>query len=111
MFALFWPCCKTDARCGPARHWLTNIHDLAGLGQRRRDDAVDVDLELRIAGRAEDPNFTIKVMVIGVGWSGATAEERRIDIAESSSGTHIERTRGGCDGGFDWCVYRKHYPY
>jgi len=26
-------------------------------------------------GRAEDPNFTIKVMVIGVGWPGATADE------------------------------------
>src|SRR5438105_14222020 len=34
---------------GEPRHWLTNIHDLAGLGQRRRDDAVDVDLEFRIA--------------------------------------------------------------
>jgi hypothetical protein len=30
------------------RHGLTDIHDLARLGQRRRDDAVDVDLKLRI---------------------------------------------------------------
>ena len=33
---------------GEPRHCLTNVHDLAGLGQRRRDDAVDVDLKLRI---------------------------------------------------------------
>jgi hypothetical protein len=33
---------------GKPRHCLTDIHDLAGLGQRRRDDAIDIDLELRI---------------------------------------------------------------
>src|ERR1700751_5851198 len=33
---------------GEPRHCLTNVHDLARLGQRRRDDAVDVDLKLRI---------------------------------------------------------------
>src|SRR5215472_11305111 len=33
---------------GEPRHCLTDIHDLAGLGQSCRDDAVDVDLKLRI---------------------------------------------------------------
>src|SRR5262249_58778934 len=33
---------------GKPRYCLTDIHDLAGLGQRCRDDAVDVDLEFRI---------------------------------------------------------------
>src|SRR5262245_56492836 len=33
---------------GKPRHCLTDIYDLAGLSQRRRDHAVDIDLELRI---------------------------------------------------------------
>jgi multidrug efflux pump subunit AcrB len=33
-------------------------------------------------GRAEDPNFTIKVMVIGVGWPGATANEMQTQVTD-----------------------------
>jgi multidrug efflux pump len=33
-------------------------------------------------GRAEDPNFTIKVMVIGVGWPGATADEMQTQVTD-----------------------------
>jgi multidrug efflux pump subunit AcrB len=33
-------------------------------------------------GRAEDPNFTIKVMVIGVGWPGATADEVQTQVTD-----------------------------
>jgi multidrug efflux pump len=33
-------------------------------------------------GRAEDPNFTIKVMVIGVGWPGATAGEVQTQVTD-----------------------------
>src|SRR5215469_18695966 len=33
---------------GKPCHGLTDIHDLAGLGQRRRDHAVDINLEFRI---------------------------------------------------------------
>ncbi|HEY6254683.1 MAG TPA: efflux RND transporter permease subunit [Xanthobacteraceae bacterium] len=33
-------------------------------------------------GRAEDPNFTIKVMVIGVGWPGATASDMQTQVAD-----------------------------
>jgi multidrug efflux pump subunit AcrB len=33
-------------------------------------------------GRAEDPNFTIKVMVIGVGWPGATAQEMQTQVTD-----------------------------
>jgi multidrug efflux pump subunit AcrB len=33
-------------------------------------------------GRAEDPNFTIKVMVIGVGWPGATAAEMQSQVTD-----------------------------
>jgi multidrug efflux pump subunit AcrB len=33
-------------------------------------------------GRAEDPNFTIKVMVIGVGWPGATANEIQTQVTD-----------------------------
>jgi multidrug efflux pump subunit AcrB len=33
-------------------------------------------------GRAEDPNFTIKVMVIGVSWPGATADEMQTQVTD-----------------------------
>src|SRR5246500_715941 len=33
-------------------------------------------------GRAEDPNFTIKVMVIGVAWPGATADEVQTQVTD-----------------------------
>ena len=33
-------------------------------------------------GRAEDPNFTIKVLVIGVGWPGATADEVQTQVTD-----------------------------
>src|ERR1700733_5082811 len=33
-------------------------------------------------GRAEDPNFTIKTMVVNVGWSGATATEMQTQVAD-----------------------------
>jgi multidrug efflux pump subunit AcrB len=33
-------------------------------------------------GRAEDPNFTIKVMVINVAWPGATATEMQAQVAD-----------------------------
>src|SRR4051794_9195483 len=33
-------------------------------------------------GRAEDPNFTIKVMVVNVGWPGATATEMQAQVAD-----------------------------
>src|SRR5262245_20841894 len=33
-------------------------------------------------GRGEDPNFTIKVMIVGVGWPGATAEEMQTQVAD-----------------------------
>src|SRR6266404_2381949 len=33
-------------------------------------------------GRAEDPSFTIKVMVVNVGWPGATATEMQAQVAD-----------------------------
>ena len=33
-------------------------------------------------GRAEDPNFTIKVMIIGVGWPGASAGDMQTQVAD-----------------------------
>src|SRR5215510_11797285 len=33
-------------------------------------------------GRAEDPSFTIKVMVINVAWPGATADEMQRQVAD-----------------------------
>jgi multidrug efflux pump len=33
-------------------------------------------------GRAEDPNFTIKVMVVNVSWPGATASEMQAQVAD-----------------------------
>src|SRR5882672_1832960 len=33
-------------------------------------------------GRAEDPNFTIKVMVVNVAWPGATATEMQTQVAD-----------------------------
>jgi multidrug efflux pump subunit AcrB len=33
-------------------------------------------------GRGEDPSFTIKVMIVGVGWPGATAEEMQTQVAD-----------------------------
>src|SRR6266851_10234326 len=33
-------------------------------------------------GRAEDPSFTIKVMVVHVGWPGATAAEMQTQVAD-----------------------------
>ena len=33
---------------GEPCHCLSDIHDLAGFGQRRCDDAVDINLEFRI---------------------------------------------------------------
>src|SRR6266481_7666679 len=33
-------------------------------------------------GRAEDPNFTIKTMVVNVGWPGATATEMQTQVAD-----------------------------
>ena len=33
-------------------------------------------------GRAEDPNFTIKVMVVNVSWPGATATEMQAQVAD-----------------------------
>src|SRR5258705_784273 len=33
-------------------------------------------------GRAEDPNFTIKVMVVNVSWPGATATEMQTQVAD-----------------------------
>src|SRR6266436_5566906 len=33
-------------------------------------------------GRAEDPNFTIKTMVVNVGWPGATASEMQTQVAD-----------------------------
>ena len=33
-------------------------------------------------GRAEDPSFTIKTMVVNVSWSGATASEMQTQVAD-----------------------------
>ena len=33
-------------------------------------------------GRAEDPSFTIKVMVVNVSWPGATATEMQAQVAD-----------------------------
>ena len=49
-------------------------------------------------GRAEDPNFTIKVMNISVAWPGATAEEMQRLVAEPIEKTleevpHFDRVR------------------
>src|SRR5262249_56282329 len=33
-------------------------------------------------GRAEDPSFTIKVMVVNVSWPGATASEMQSQVAD-----------------------------
>src|SRR5258708_33937546 len=33
-------------------------------------------------GRAEDPSFTIKVMVVNVSWPGATASEMQTQVAD-----------------------------
>ena len=33
-------------------------------------------------GRAEDPSFTIKVMVVNVAWPGATASEMQTQVAD-----------------------------
>jgi multidrug efflux pump len=33
-------------------------------------------------GRAEDPSFTIKTMVVNVGWPGATATEMQTQVAD-----------------------------
>jgi multidrug efflux pump len=33
-------------------------------------------------GRAEDPSFTIKAMIVGVGWPGATAAEMQTQVAD-----------------------------
>ena len=33
-------------------------------------------------GRAEDPSFTIKTMIVQVAWPGATAEEMQTQVAE-----------------------------
>src|ERR1700752_1852480 len=33
-------------------------------------------------GRAEDPNFTIKVMIIGVGWPGASASDMQTQVTD-----------------------------
>src|SRR4051812_19319531 len=33
-------------------------------------------------GRAEDPNFTIKTMVVNVTWQGATASEMQTQVAD-----------------------------
>ena len=36
-------------------------------------------------GRAEDPNFTIKTMVVNVAWPGATATEMQTQVADRIS--------------------------
>ena len=33
-------------------------------------------------GRAEDPSFTLKVMVVSAAWPGATAEEMQAQVAD-----------------------------
>src|SRR5215470_9975594 len=33
-------------------------------------------------GRAEDPSFTIKVMIVNVAWPGATANEMQTQVAD-----------------------------
>src|SRR5580704_17747418 len=33
-------------------------------------------------GRAEDPSFTIKVMIVNVGWAGATASDMQLQVAD-----------------------------
>jgi multidrug efflux pump subunit AcrB len=33
-------------------------------------------------GRAEDPGFTLKVMVVSAAWPGATAEEMQAQVAD-----------------------------
>src|SRR5215217_6969288 len=33
-------------------------------------------------GRAEDPSFTIKIMVVNVAWTGATATEMETQVAD-----------------------------
>src|SRR6202051_1795747 len=33
-------------------------------------------------GRAEDPSFTIKVMIVNVAWPGATASEMQTQVAD-----------------------------
>ena len=35
-------------------------------------------------GRAEDPSFTIKVMIVNVAWPGATASEMQQQVADLS---------------------------
>jgi multidrug efflux pump len=41
-------------------------------------------------GRAEDPTFTLKVMVVTAAWPGATAEEMQNQVAERIEGRLIE---------------------
>src|SRR5258708_13220300 len=33
-------------------------------------------------GRAEDPSFTIKVMIVNVSWPGATASDMQLQVAD-----------------------------
>src|ERR1700739_1373079 len=33
-------------------------------------------------GRAEDPSFTIKTMIVNVSWSGATASDMQLQVAD-----------------------------
>src|SRR5438477_12583908 len=42
--------------------------------------------------RAEDPNFTIKTMVVNVAWPGATASERQTQVADKTEKKLQERT-------------------
>nr|MCU0889674.1 efflux RND transporter permease subunit [Rubritepida sp.] len=41
-------------------------------------------------GRAEDPAFTLKVMVVSAAWPGASAEEMQNQVAERIEGRLIE---------------------
>ena len=48
-------------------------------------------------GRAEDPSFTIKTMVVNVAWPGATATEMQTQVAdrdrEEAAGAALSRPR------------------
>ncbi len=56
-------------------------------------------------GRAEDPSFTIKVMVVTASWPGATADEVQNQVAERIEKKlqelpHVERVQTYCRPGF-----------
>lgn len=56
-------------------------------------------------GRAEDPSFTIKVMVVTASWPGATAEEVQNQVAERIEKKlqelpHVDRVQTYCRPGF-----------